>query len=414
MTDPDLTIAVTEYAQRREKVLAALDGAAGVVLAGTGAGADMPRGTRQTDSLFWYLTGLDQETGAAVLFDPSAEDPDRRISLLLRPRDPESERWDGARAPLDCTLRAQTGFSFIVRTTSLPSRLTEAARRTGRLACLHPFAPYDADVSPDLLLFKKVCERVPGVSIEDRTQALPAMRAVKSAAELALMERAISATAAGYEAVLRFIRPGVTEGGIADVMTAAFRERGGVAAFEPIVGSGLNATVLHYCANDRTVDDGDLIVIDYAAAYGGYASDVTRTLPANRKFTAEQRQLYEIVLRANMAATQAVKPGATFTDLQKAARAVIAKAGYEDDYIHGVGHHLGIEVHDLTPDGPLIPGMVLTIEPGIYLPDKGVGIRIEDDVLVTKSGPKVLTAAIPKTVDAIEAVMAARKYTQKE
>jgi len=409
MTDKDLGITVSEYAKRREKVLRALDGATGLVLAGNGAAcADLPGSSRQTDSHFWYLTGLDQETGAAVLFDPSAEDPDRRITLFLRPRDPEVERWNGARSPLDSALRAKTGFSHLARTASLPARLTDAARRTRRLACLHPFASYDADLSPDLDLFKKVCERVPSAAVEDRTQVLPAMRAVKSAAELALMERAVAITTAGYTAALRSVRPGVKESDIAHTMTAAFRELGGTAAFEPIVGSGANGTILHYSANDQVVSDGDLIVIDYAAACAGYAADVTRTLPASGKFTPEQRRLYEVVLRANFAATLAAVPGATFTDLQKAARAVIAKAGHEDDYLHGVGHHLGIDVHDVTPDGPLAPGMVLTIEPGIYLADKGIGIRIEDDVLITKSGPKVLTAAIPKTVEAIEAAMAGR------
>ena len=407
MKTPDLAISVTEYAERREAVLRALEDAAALVLAGTAAASDLPRGSRQTDGLFWYLTGLDRERGAAVLFDPSAEDPDRRIALFLRPRDPEEECWDGVRAPLDTSLKAKTGFTNIMRTPCLPTRLTDAARRTRRLACLHPFAQYDADASPDLALFKKICERVPTAAIEDRTQLLPAMRAVKSAAELALIERAVAVTVAGYQAALHFIRPGVTEGDIADTMTAAFRGLGGIAAFDPIVGSGANGTVLHYSANDQMVKDGDLIVIDCAAAYGGYASDVTRTLPANGKFTPEQRQLYEIVLRANLAATDAARPGATFADLQNAARGVIAKAGYEDNFLHGVGHHVGIEVHDVTPDGPLAPGMVLTIEPGIYLPDKGIGIRIEDDILITKSGPKMLTAAIPKTVEAIEAAMAA-------
>jgi Xaa-Pro aminopeptidase len=409
MSDKDLAIPVSEYAKRREKVLRALDGATGLVSAGNGASAvDLPGSPRQTDSHFWYLTGLGQETGAAVLFDPTAEDADRKITLFLRPRDPEAERWNGVRAPLDSGLRAKTGFSHIARTPSLPARLTDAARRTRRLACLHPFASYEADLSPDLALFKKVCERVPTVTLEDRTQVLPAMRAVKSPAELALMEKAVAITTAGYTAALRSIRPGANESDIAHTMTAAFRELGGTAAFEPIVGSGANGTVLHYSANDQVVSEGDLIVIDYAAGFGGYAADVTRTLPASGRFTPEQRRLYEIVLRANFAATLAAVPGATFADLQKAARAVIAKAGHEDDFLHGVGHHLGIEVHDVTPDGPLAPGMVLTIEPGIYLADKGIGIRIEDDVLITKSGPKVLTTAIPKTVEAIEAAMAGR------
>jgi Xaa-Pro aminopeptidase len=406
-TNPSIT--VTEYAERRAKVLDALNGAAAVVLAGDQPASEVPWGRRPVDSYFWYLTGIDTEPGAAVLFDPSAEDPERRIALLLRSRDPEVERWDGARAPLDAAYKSKTGFSDLARTGSLASRLTEAARRTRRLACLHPFASYDCDLSPDLVLFKKVCERVPTAALEDRTQLLLALRAVKSPAELALIERAIAMTATGFQAAFQAVHPGADEGAVADAMTEAFRASGGGPAFDPIVGSGVNGTVLHYGANDKPIADGDLVVIDYAAAVEGYASDVTRTLPANGKFSAEQRKLYEIVLEANLAATAAARPGATYTQVHNAARDVIAKAGYQDYFPHGVGHHLGLDVHDPAPDGPLATGMVLTIEPGIYLPQKGMGVRIEDDVLITQSSPRVLTEAIPKTVEAVEAAMRSGK-----
>ncbi len=387
-------------------MLDALGGAAAVVLAGDNAASEAPWGRRPVDSFFWYLTGIDDEPGAAVLFDPSAEDPEGRITLLLRSRDPETERWNGARAPLDSACRAKTGFSALGRIGRLPARLTEAARRTRRLACLHPFASYECDLSPDLALFKKVCERVPTASLEDHTQLLTALRAVKSASELALIEQAVSVTAAGYQAAFDAIRPGVREDAVADAMTAKFRALGGGPAFEPIVGSGANGTVLHYSANDRLMQTDELVVIDYAAGVGGYASDVTRTLPVGGRFTPEQRELYEVVLQANLAATAAARPGATFTEVHNAARAVIAKAGYEDCFLHSVGHHLGVDVHDPAPDGPLAPGMVLTIEPGIYLPERGVGIRIEDDILVTKAAPRVLTEAIPKTVEAVERALA--------
>jgi Xaa-Pro aminopeptidase len=408
MSDLDLTIPVTEYAQRRAKVLAALDGAAAVVLAGDRTTSDQPWGRRPVDSFFWYLTGIDAEPGSSVLFDPSSEDPERRITLLVRSRDPEIERWDGARASLDSAYKQRTGFSSLARTGSLPALLTEAARRTRRLACLHPFSSYDSDISPDLALFKRICERVPTAAIEDHSQVLTSMRGVKSAAELALIERAVALTLDGYQAAFRSVRPGANEGAIADSMTAAFRASGGGPAFEPIVGSGANSTVLHYSANDKTVQDGDLVVIDCAAAVKGYASDVSRTLPANGKFTAEQRELYQIVLEANLTAIEAARPGITYAEVDGAARSVIAKAGYEDRFPHGVGHHLGIDVHDPHPDGPLAPGMVLTIEPGIYLPERGMGIRIEDDVLITESHPRVLTEAIPKTVQAVETAMEQR------
>jgi Xaa-Pro aminopeptidase len=405
MRGADPIVPLSEYAERRAKVLGALDGAAALVLAGDRSGSDLPWGRRSVYSSFWYLTGIDTEPGAAVLFDPSTEDPERRLTLFLRSRDPETERWDGVRPSLDSAYKAKTGFSSLARTGQLPARLTEAARRARRLACLHPFAPYDQDLSPDLALFHKVCERVPTAAIEDRTQILTSLRAVKSVVELALIERAVAVTMEGYQVAFRSVRPGSNEGAVAEAMTAKFRALGGGPAFEPIVGSGGNGTILHYSANDKPIEEGDLVVIDYAAAVAGYASDVTRTLPAGGKFTPEQRKLYKIVLEANLAAIKAVRPGATYTEVHKAARDVIAKAGYEDYFLHSVGHHLGIDVHDPSPDGPLGPGMVLTIEPGIYMPEQGIGIRIEDDVLVTESGARVLTEAIPKTVEAVEAAL---------
>jgi len=408
MTGLETIISADEYADRRASVLEALGGAAALVLAGqrpTEAAADS---RRLVDSFFWYLTGVSTETGAAVLFDPSAEDPEQRITLFLRPRDPETERWDGLRDELDSTYRGKIGFATVLRTGALPARLTRAARRTKRLACLHPFAAYDSDISPDLALFKKVCERVPTVSIEDQTQLLPTMRAVKSKAELALIEKAVAITARGFDSAFDLVDPGMAEHRIAQAMTAAFVSEGGEAAYDPIVGAGANGTVLHYVDNSEVIKDGDLVVIDCAAAVGGYASDVTRTLPATGKFSPEQRELYEIVLQANLVAIEAIRPGATFTEIHQAARGVIAKAGHEDDFLHFIGHPIGIDYHEPFPDGPLSPGMVITVEPGVYLPDRGIGIRIEDDVLVTDSRARVLTDAIPKTVSGVEEALRKR------
>ncbi len=394
MNRPDTMISPDEYRERCERVLESLGGAAAVVLAGSEATLPSPCWRWQTGRLFRYLTGIDYESDAAVLFDPTVENPAHRVTLFLRPRDPEMERWEGPRDPLDSALRAKTGFASIRRTTYLPTLLTEAARRTKRLACLHPFTSYNSEVSP--------------VTIEDHTQLLPSMRMVKSPAELAMIERAIMVTSAGFNAGLRFMRPGVREDEVERIITAAFLENDCEPAFEPIVGSGANSAVLHYHIARAMVEDGDLVVIDYGAACGGYAADVTRTVPANGVFTAEQRKVYEIVLRANLAAIAAAHPGATFTEVDAAARAVIEEAGYGDAFAHGTSHSLGLEVHDVTADSSLRPGMVITIEPGIYLPDEGFGVRIEDDILITEDGSRDLTGSIPKTVAAIEATMAAR------
>ena len=394
-------ISLTEYQQRRERVLKSLKGAAGIVFAGEGGGSAWKPHTH-----FVYLTGIRNEPGAALLFDPTAEDAKRRCVLFLRPVDPEAQRWEGYRDVIGAALKKQLGFDSVLRTTYLAQAITGAARRAKRLACLHPFAVYPAEVSPDLKTYRQVAERVPGVDIEDRSQLLPQMRAVKSSAELALMRKAVAATVTGYRAALKIIRPGVTESKIEQTLEQTYQAHGATGVpYDSIVGAGLNSTILHYSQNTGVAKAGDLVVIDSAAEVDGYAADVTRTVPVSGKFTKEQREMYELVLRAQLAAIKAVRPGAKMCEVDAAARDVLEKAGHGDAFIHGIGHQLGLEVHDATPDGALKPGMVITIEPGVYIPDRKLGIRIEDDVLVTRTGNAVLTAAIRKSVKAVEAAL---------
>jgi Xaa-Pro aminopeptidase len=398
------SISTAEYTARRERVLKQLRGAAAVVFAGEGSPPLL--GKWRPDYNFLYLTGIPAEAGAAVLFDPKADDPKRRIVLILRALDPEMERWDGYRDPISARLKEQTGFQTILRANHLARVLATAARRTGRLACLHPFSAHTAPVSPDLTVFRKVTERIPGVVIEDRTNLLPSLRAVKSRAELSLMRRAIEATVAGYEAACSVIRPGATEAQVQDALEQTYRAHGATGpAYNSIVGSGLSGTVLHYMDNTGALEDGDLLVIDSGAEYDNYTSDVTRTYPVSGKFTREQRDMYEVVLRAQSAAIKAARPGAMMWEVDGAARGVIDRAGYRDAYIHGIGHQLGMEVHDVTPDGPLAPGMVVTIEPGIYLPELKSGIRIEDDILITTAGNRNLTDQIPKAATDVEGAL---------
>ena len=402
---PAEDVAVAEYKDRRERVLKALKGSAAVVYAGDGSHPLV--GRWQANHHFVYLTGIADEPAAAVLFDPGAEDPRRRIVLFLRPMNIELEKWDGYRREIGPELKEATGFTTVMRAAALPAAVTAAARRGKKLACLHPFAVYPAAVSPDLAAFQQIAQRVPGVAIDDQTMLLLGLRAVKSTAELALMRRAIAATAAGFNAVLKgVIKPGVNERAIADALEFEYRRHGAeTLAFNTIVGAGVNGTVLHYMANDRPVAAGDLIVIDTGASYRGYAADITRTVPADGRYTPDQREVYEVVLAAQLAGIKAVKVGNKMSDVDAAARDVIDKAGLGHAFIHNIGHQLGLEVHDVTPDGPLKAGMVVTIEPGVYLPDRRLGVRIEDDILVTASGNENLTVAVPKTVKDVEAAM---------
>lgn len=406
----ELHIPVSEYRARRERVMAALTKGAkavGLVFAGDGRPDE-----HRADHNFVYLTGITSEPGALVLFDPTNPDPKRRCVLLLKPLNPEAEAWDGYRDPISEALRERHGFDWMQRTTHLSRLVTHAVKVTKRVALLHPFAGLDAAVGLDFATFRKAMERIPGVTIEDRTELLPSLRAVKSKAELTIMEAAIGITAKGYETALGVIRPGVRERDIQRAMERTWQDLGASgAAYESIVGTGINGTILHYRAGDVVVQDGDLICIDAGCSYLGHASDITRAYPANGVYSKRQKELYNLVLRAQLAAIKAVKPGVWWHEVDEAAMEVFRKAGLLDRYLHGIGHQLGLEVHDPNPEKPLEAGMVVTIEPGLYLPAEKTGIRIEDDILVTRTGSKILSPMIEKDADAIEELM--RKAKRK-
>lgn len=402
------TIPLSEYAERRAKALSAIKGSIGVVFAGE-ADANLHHAWRPHPH-FEYLTGITDEAGAALLLDPTNPVEARRSILFLRPLNPEIEKWDGFRDTISSKLRERYGVPTIMRTTAMPRFVTEAAKRAKRFSCLHPFSSYTAPVSPDLALFRAIMERIPGCAMDDRTAVLAEMRAKKSKAEVAVMRHAVEISARGYEAALATLRPCITEFDVQEAMEHAYKTNGARStAYRTIAGAGFNATVLHYHANDQTLVDGDLICIDSGAAFGGYSADVTRTYPINGKFTKRQREIYDIVLDSLLAGTAAAKADATLMDVDKACRDVINKKGYGDYFIHGAGHHLGLETHDITPEGGLPEGAVITIEPGIYIPEERLGVRIEDDVLIGKGKSTVLSSMIAKTANEIEKLMASSR-----
>jgi Xaa-Pro aminopeptidase len=239
------------------------------------------------------------------------------------------------------------------------------------------------------------------------SSVIPKLRSVKSANEIKTIQKAIDITATGFKNAMAFVQDGVNEYKVQATLEYAYAMAGGRgSAFPPIVGGGINSTVLHYKDNNQDLVEGDLVCIDSGAFYRGYGADISRTIPVSGKFSKRQKEIYEIVLRAEEAAIKAVKPGITLAKLDTIARAVIVKAGYGDYFIHGIGHHLGLETHDTCgPPLPLKKGAVITIEPGIYLPEEALGVRIEDDIVVTATGYKNLSKAIPKTVSEIERAM---------
>ena len=206
---------------------------------------------------------------------------------------------------------------------------------------------------------------------------------------------------------MAFVKEGVNEYQVQATLEHGYAMAGGRgSAFPAIVGGGINSTVLHYKENDQQLVDGDLVCIDSGAFHAGYGADISRTVPVSGTFSKRQKEIYTIVLMAEEAAISAVKPGVTLGELDSIARAIIVKAGYGDYFIHSIGHHLGLETHDTCgPMAPLKKGAVITIEPGIYLPDEALGVRIEDDIVVTASGHRNLSKAIPKTVAAIQKAM---------
>jgi Xaa-Pro aminopeptidase len=288
--------------------------------------------------------------------------------------------------------------------------VTDLAGRHKELHFIGPVVGPDAPVPKVLDLYGKVQQRVPGVKTTDSSKLLAAIRIIKEPRELEMIQRATAATARGHLAGMRAVRPGWTEGQLKDVIEAGFKAGGGDGlAYSSIVGAGRNAFSLHYTGNRGPVRSGDLILVDAGASVGGYATDVTRTYPADGRFTAKQRVDYELVLEAQSAAASKLRAGVYYEDLQEAARDVFRRAGRIDQFTHGLGHHVGLHVHDAADYSQPIPaGAVMTIEPGLYVQDENYGIRIEDMYLVTATGAERMSAGIPHSAAEIEGAMAGR------
>ena len=237
------------------------------------------------------------------------------------------------------------------------------------------------------------------------------LRMHKSPEELALLQRSIVATIDAHRAAWKRAAPGLYEYQVAATMTGLYFNDGCQrSAYEPIVGSGPNSTILHYSRNSRRMDRGELLLMDVGAECSGYAADITRTIPVGARFTDRQREIYEVVLGAQNAVIAAIKPGLAFSELSKIAREHINTHGKDSHgeplgkyFTHGVSHHVGLDVHDATDfSQPLAEGNVITVEPGIYIPEENIGIRIEDMVLVTKDGAKLLSGALPRDPGEVE------------
>jgi Xaa-Pro aminopeptidase len=245
------------------------------------------------------------------------------------------------------------------------------------------------------------------VAIKDLSPFLDEMRRVKDALEIDRLRESSRIGAMGIKEAMRAARPGVYEYQLAAAAEFVFKWNGAMGpAYFPIVGSGPNSCALHYSLDNRKTEPGDIVVMDFGPDYQYYHSDITRTFPVSGKFSEEQAKVYQIVLEAQKAALQKVRPGNTFNDVGSAAREVVAHYGYLNKWLHGVSHYLGMSTHDVGSIQPLVPGVVITVEPGLYFPEKNLGVRIEDTVLVTKDGCEVLSQDVPKEIADVEKLMA--------
>jgi len=398
---PDLPPAV--YRERRERVMRELDGCV-AVLGARGELSGVTEDYRQDGNFLW-LTGIN-EGEAWILLAPKAK-YDRSV-LFLRPRDPERERWTGPREPLSPALLERFGVDRVLR--GRPDR-TAVASAMGT-DCVAVIAPVDdvRDERPDAVLSRQVASAL-GLKLVYKRDLLARLRETHEPQELALMEKAIDITRLGHEAAARATVAGVVERDVQTRIEYAFFSNGATGlSYGSIVGSGPNGAVLHWDHNDRALRAGDVVVIDAAAEYGRYAADVTRTYPVSGKFTDEQAKVYRAVYQAQEDIFAAIKPGVSMADLQKIAEASLKRAGYLEAFIHGFGHFVGLDVHDAGRyDLPLPVGAVFTVEPGVYLPERGFGVRIEDEVVVTETGYRNLSSQIPRKLEDVEAWVAAAR-----
>ena len=414
LAGPSTRDPVASRAQRRDRLAQHLGRDYGLVLGQPLTDIMQPR----QEAHFLYLTGVDDPDASLLVAGAQARPlalPSRkgkvktREVLFLRDANPRFAHFFGLRYPPNAATAEKLGV-----------QTTRAAPRggAGLARALLPLLPKRArlhvpaykgrdhglvrEIRRDLV--ETLLKSRRDLEIVDLHAELSRMRSVKDACELDALARAVDVTLGAFRDALSHIRPGSTEGAVDGALLQGVRRRNGRPAYGFVVAAGANATIPHYFRNEAPLHEGDLVVIDAGAAIDRYAADVTRTFPVSGTFTKRQREVYTAVLEAQRAGIAAVKPGATLQTVDAAARRVLKKAGLSRHFIHATCHHVGLDVHDPGPT-KLLAGMTITVEPGVYIAAEKLGVRIEDTVLVTEKGVRVLSRGFPKDPDEIERLL---------
>lgn len=378
------------------------------------------------NSDLFYLTGVEQEESILVIF-PGAHEEKHREILFLRETSDHIAVWEGHKLTKD-EARKVTGIQTIMWLHDFPvmQRLLMCQAETVYLnSNEHARAGVQVQTR-DARFIRETQEAFPLHRYERLARLMHRLRPVKSEPEVTLIQEACDITRDAFLRVLKWVKPGVNECEVEAEFAHEFIRRRGRFAYNPIIAAGPNSNVLHYLENDKTCRKGDVLLLDVGAAYGNYAADMTRTIPVSGKFSKRQKQIYQAVLRVMRGCTAALVPGILPRDWQKHAENLMQEELLELDllktkdikkqdpdrpalkkyFMHGVGHPLGLDVHDVATIGqPIEAGWVMTVEPGIYLPEEGFGIRLENDILVTQNGPVDLMADIPVEAGEIEELM---------
>ena len=427
------------FTERRQRLGANLPPNAAIVIAGASTqyrNADSSYAFRQ-DSNFWYLTGFNEAEATLVVLTDNSKTA--KSIAFVPEKDKLKEIWDGYRAGPEGAVKDH-GFDEAYNNSEINDRLPELLK--GRDRVFYPVgknAGLDQNIIEWIKTAKSKDRHSSAIDIADATSKVGNQRLIKDAHEIDLMKKACRISAESHVEAMKFVKPGMTEQEMEAFYLYEFAKRGGrFSAYTPIVAGGENACVLHYVENSKPLLDGDLLLVDAGCEYNFYASDITRTFPVSGKFTDAQLAIYEVVLEAESKAIAAVSVNNNVMDAQIISEKVVtqglidlgilkgslddlhAKGAFKEFYMHKIGHWLGIDVHDAgdyMEDDQFMqfkPGMVTTIEPGIYIPSsanvddkwKGIGIRIEDDILVTPDGNENLTEFVPSNPKEIEALMA--------